>query len=132
MRLHLNSYSSEIMLMWRCLSIAAGHLFLLGTCDSAGSADPLHYFAATVVDPLLCCYSAGSQFFITYNKHPHLNGEPHSTALQGCPDALQRASIVFELAPIWTAGKYTIFAHVIDGMDVLDSMEKVQVGEICS
>eukprot|EP00891_Asterochloris_glomerata_P006514 jgi/Astpho2/6514/fgenesh1_pm.00099_%23_1_t len=40
----------------------------------------------------------GSQFFITYNKHPHLNG------------------------------KYTIFAHVIDGMDILDNMEKVQVG----
>jgi peptidyl-prolyl cis-trans isomerase-like 3 len=26
------------------------------------------------------------------------------------------------------AGKYTIFAHVIDGMDVLDKMEKVPVG----
>jgi peptidyl-prolyl cis-trans isomerase-like 3 len=26
------------------------------------------------------------------------------------------------------AGKYTIFAHVIDGMEVLDKMEKVPVG----
>lgn len=40
----------------------------------------------------------GSQFFITYNKHPHLNG------------------------------KYTIIAQVIDGMDVLDKMEKIKVG----
>jgi peptidyl-prolyl cis-trans isomerase-like 3 len=36
-----------------------------------------------------------SQFFITYKAHNHLNG------------------------------KYTIFAHVIDGMDVLDKMERV-------
>ncbi|KAL3151796.1 hypothetical protein ABBQ38_012767 [Trebouxia sp. C0009 RCD-2024] len=40
----------------------------------------------------------GSQFFITYNKHPHLNG------------------------------KYTIVGQVIDGMDVLDKMEKIKVG----
>jgi peptidyl-prolyl cis-trans isomerase-like 3 len=40
----------------------------------------------------------GSQFFITYAKHPHLNG------------------------------KYTIFGQVIDGFDVLDRMEKVPVG----
>ncbi|EFJ48415.1 hypothetical protein VOLCADRAFT_101939 [Volvox carteri f. nagariensis] len=37
----------------------------------------------------------GSQFFITYKAHAHLNG------------------------------KYTIFGQVIDGMDVLDRMEKV-------
>jgi len=40
----------------------------------------------------------GSQFFITYSKHPHLNG------------------------------KYTIFAHVIDGQSTLDKMEKVPTG----
>lgn len=37
----------------------------------------------------------GSQFFITYKAHTHLNG------------------------------KYTIFGHVIDGLEVLDRMEKV-------
>jgi cyclophilin family peptidyl-prolyl cis-trans isomerase len=37
----------------------------------------------------------GSQFFITYKAHPHLNG------------------------------KYTVFGHVIDGLDTLDRMEKV-------
>jgi len=26
-------------------------------------------------------------------------------------------------------GKYTVFGHVIDGMDVLDRMEKVPTGE---
>jgi peptidyl-prolyl cis-trans isomerase-like 3 len=39
----------------------------------------------------------GSQFFITYKPHSHLNG------------------------------KYTVFAQVIDGMDTLDKMEKVPV-----
>ncbi|KAG7667336.1 hypothetical protein KSW81_001068 [Nannochloris sp. 'desiccata'] len=39
--------------------------------------------------------SNGSQFFITYKAHTHLNG------------------------------KYTIFGHVIDGMDTLDKMERV-------
>lgn len=38
-----------------------------------------------------------SQFFITYKAHPHLNG------------------------------KYTVFGHVIDGLDTLDRMEKVPV-----
>ena len=28
------------------------------------------------------------------------------------------------------AGKYTIVAQVIDGMDVLDKMEKIKVGEL--
>ncbi|CAK0785817.1 hypothetical protein CVIRNUC_009029 [Coccomyxa viridis] len=40
----------------------------------------------------------GSQFFITYKTHPTLNG------------------------------KYTVFGHVIDGMEVLDKMEKVPTG----
>ncbi|KAK9822872.1 hypothetical protein WJX81_007963 [Elliptochloris bilobata] len=39
-----------------------------------------------------------SQFFITYKAHAHLNG------------------------------KYTVFAHVIDGTDVLDKMEKIPSG----
>jgi peptidyl-prolyl cis-trans isomerase-like 3 len=39
----------------------------------------------------------GSQFFITYKAHAHLNG------------------------------KYTVFGQVIDGMDTLDKMEKVPV-----
>lgn len=30
-----------------------------------------------------------------------------------------------------TAGKYTIIAQVIDGMDVLDKMEKIKVGKLC-
>lgn len=38
-----------------------------------------------------------SQFFITYKAHPHLNG------------------------------KYTVFGHVIDGLDTLDKLEKVPV-----
>ena len=29
-----------------------------------------------------------------------------------------------------TAGKYTIVAQVIDGMDVLDKMEKIKVGKL--
>eukprot|EP01025_Chloroclados_australasicus_P049996 TRINITY_DN5710_c0_g1_i4.p1 TRINITY_DN5710_c0_g1~~TRINITY_DN5710_c0_g1_i4.p1 ORF type:complete len:167 (+),score=14.00 TRINITY_DN5710_c0_g1_i4:316-816(+) len=39
----------------------------------------------------------GSQFFITYAPHPHLDGS------------------------------YTVFGHVIDGWDALDKMEKVPV-----
>lgn len=39
----------------------------------------------------------GSQFFITYAKHPHLDAA------------------------------YTVFGHVIDGMDVLDAMERTPV-----
>jgi peptidyl-prolyl cis-trans isomerase-like 3 len=39
----------------------------------------------------------GSQFFIIYKAHNHLNS------------------------------KYTVFAHVIDGLDVLDKMERVPV-----
>ena len=41
----------------------------------------------------------GSQFFITYAKHTHLDG------------------------------KYTIFGRVISGHDVLDAMERAPVGE---
>lgn len=41
----------------------------------------------------------GSQFFITYKAHGHLNG------------------------------KYTVFGHVIDGMDVLDRLERVPTGQ---
>jgi peptidyl-prolyl cis-trans isomerase-like 3 len=40
---------------------------------------------------------AGSQFFITYGAHSHLDG------------------------------RYTIFGHVIDGLDVLESLAKVPV-----
>lgn len=29
-----------------------------------------------------------------------------------------------------TAGKYTIVGQVIDGMDVLDKMEKIKVGKL--
>lgn len=43
--------------------------------------------------------SAGSQFFITYGTHPHLDGT------------------------------YTIFGHAIDGIEVLERMEKVPVDE---
>lgn len=41
----------------------------------------------------------GSQFFITYKAHGHLNG------------------------------KYTVFGHVIDGLDALDRMERVPTGQ---
>lgn len=41
----------------------------------------------------------GSQFFITYKAHSHLNG------------------------------KYTVFGHVIDGLDTLDRMERVPTGQ---
>lgn len=44
----------------------------------------------------------GSQFFITYKAHQHLNG------------------------------KYTVFGHVIDGMPTPDKMERVPVGEKAS
>ena len=40
-----------------------------------------------------------SQFFITYDKQPHLNN------------------------------KYTVFGRVIDGQETLDAMEKVPVGK---
>ena len=42
--------------------------------------------------------SNGSQFFITYKAHAHLNG------------------------------KYTVFGHVIDGLEVLDKMERIPTG----
>ncbi len=54
-----------------------------GTVSMARSADP---------------DSAGSQFFICFDKAPHLDG------------------------------KYTAFAKVISGMDVLEKLEKVPVG----
>ncbi|WPT16491.1 Peptidyl-prolyl cis-trans isomerase CYP18-1 [Picochlorum sp. SENEW3] len=41
----------------------------------------------------------GSQFFITYKAHSHLNGQ------------------------------YTVFGHVIDGLDTLDRMERVPTGQ---
>lgn len=41
----------------------------------------------------------GSQFYITYDKQPHLDN------------------------------KYTVFGKVIDGDDVLDAMEKIPVDE---
>jgi len=41
----------------------------------------------------------GSQFYITYSVQPHLNNQ------------------------------YTIFGQVIDGLEVLDAMEKVPVGK---
>jgi peptidyl-prolyl cis-trans isomerase-like 3 len=41
----------------------------------------------------------GSQFFITYDKHPHLDN------------------------------KYTVFGKVIDGFDVLDALESLPVDE---
>ena len=34
------------------------------------------------------------------------------------------------MAPGLYAGKYTVFAHVIDGMDVLDKMEKIPSGAL--
>jgi peptidyl-prolyl cis-trans isomerase-like 3 len=40
----------------------------------------------------------GSQFFVTYKAHSHLNG------------------------------KFTIFGHIIDGMDTLDKIERVPTG----
>ncbi|GAB4818595.1 hypothetical protein N2152v2_005641 [Parachlorella kessleri] len=40
----------------------------------------------------------GSQFFVIYKAQPHLNG------------------------------RYTIFGHVIDGLEVLDKMERVPTG----
>lgn len=44
-------------------------------------------------------FPALSQFFVTYKAHAHLNG------------------------------KYTVFGQVIDGMEVLDRMEKVPTDE---
>ena len=33
--------------------------------------------------------------------------------------------------PALAAGKYTVFGHIIDGVEVLDKMEKVPVGNVC-
>jgi len=59
-----------------------------------------------------------SQFFITYAKHPHLNGELRNFQVAGC--SLQH------LRRDARAGKYTIFGRVIHGMEVLDAMEKAR------
>ena len=104
----------------------------------------------------------GSQFFIIYNKHPHLNGKlalrflthtsanvpvwlsfqlfvqtiVHSYCLHTCVCNCGQAQFCLLnftcLSPsffLLAAGKYTIVGVVIDGMDVLDKMEKIKVGE---
>lgn len=99
---------------------------------------------------LLCAgpNTNSSQFFITYRAQAHLNGESLCIALHrqllpflrctdSCcsgPASLANLSLVLGTsaadhhaapAPRITAGKYTVFGQVIDGMEVLDKMEKV-------
>jgi len=52
--------------------------------------------------------------------------------LSCCPGAslllIHCSHFVADFRHVYT-GKYTVFGHVIDGMDVLDRMEKVPTGE---
>ena len=93
-----------------------------------------------------------SQFFITFKAQPSLNGNTpvgkRSLRLEAwyfdclacicpqiAPERIQNISAVHvqqrsqhDLQPLMAAGKYTIFAHVIDGMDVLEKMERTPTG----
>ena len=60
----------------------------------------------------------GSQFFITYAKHTHLNGTGVAAGVT--------CTQVPHIARTHNAGKYTIFGRVIHGLEVLDAMEKAR------
>ena len=80
---------------------------------------------------------------MTYKTHPTLNGEALLLLWQ-LPLCFCHVLGHFVLALLnrthnlvvttlhVQAGKYTVFGHVIDGMDVLDKMEKVPTGELYS
>ena len=74
----------------------------------------------------------GSQFFITYKAHAHLNGAPKGWSVTSkgkrVPAVLHMQTSNDESIPPLSTGKYTVFGQVIDGLDTLDRMEKVPVG----
>ncbi len=77
----------------------------------------------------LCCAGGpntnASQFFITYAKHPTLDGAP-SWLVPHPGDMICLCCLhVGSRAERGDVGVYTIFGHVIDGMDTLDKMEKI-------
>ena len=66
-----------------------------------------------------------SQFFITYAKHPTLDGAPSRPCVQSSQVTCSAAYGYDTELHHAVAGVYTIFGHVIDGMDTLDKMEKI-------
>ncbi len=77
-------------------------------------------------------HSQYQRWFYTY-KHLLVSGSVQGVRKLGlCVATLVTESLCQDVRLEWcilTAGKYTIVGVVIDGMDVLDKMEKIKVGK---